>query len=82
METAVLTVPETLAEMRKKAGLTSTEVGRLLAERLGRRRPYSHARIIQIEGSGTDSDRIMEALASIYSCDYTDIRAAVKKVRR
>ena len=76
MSTATLAPPspdDTLTDLRSRAGLTTRQAG----ERMG----LTHARIVQIEDTGSDSIDQLEALAAIYDVTEDEIRAANKRTK-
>lgn len=61
---------ETLADLRRLSKKTTRQV----AAEIG----FTQPRITQIEGSGTNSVKIMDSLASCYGVSFERIRSAVK----
>jgi transcriptional regulator with XRE-family HTH domain len=81
MNTAPNETEATLSSMRDAKGLSLSEVGKRLGEALDRA-PYTHARILQIENDGTDSNRIIEALAVIYDQPVEIVRTIAANLYR
>ena len=80
MSTAAKT-PGPIADLRISANLSLAEAGKLLAEQIGRDRPYTHARMSQIEDGDLKDVEIMEALARMYSVPFSTIREGIADLR-
>jgi transcriptional regulator with XRE-family HTH domain len=74
-------VVKTLLEMRIAANMTQSEVGAALGHEL-RQKPYTHARIHQIESEGTKNADQIEALARIYNRPVSFVYIAAKSLRK
>jgi hypothetical protein len=71
---------ETPKAMRLSTGISRADAARMIGEYTGHG-PYTYQWLLQVERDGTDSTKIVDAMAHIYKRPLADVLRAFKSLR-